>query len=111
MATLQFSGSIASRNLPSVEGLRLLTVRVPSAGLSSVGLNQRCFPGLVVKAATVVAPKVFLFPSSWFFISLINKSSNVWIAEFLDYDWSVINSNIWMIYMQMKPNLQMRDAS
>ncbi|RWR95863.1 chaperonin, chloroplastic-like protein [Cinnamomum micranthum f. kanehirae] len=57
MAALQFSGPVASRKLPSFEGFRPSTVRVPSVGLCSVGLNQRCFPGLVVKAATVVAPK------------------------------------------------------
>lgn len=57
MATLQFSGSVASRSLPSFEGLRPSTVRAPSMALCSVGLNKRCFRGFVVKAATVVAPK------------------------------------------------------
>lgn len=32
-------------------------INVPSVGLCSVGLDQRSFRGLVVKAATVVAPK------------------------------------------------------
>lgn len=64
MASLQFSGAgVASvrRPLPSFEGLRLAptTFRLSSSmGACSVGLDQRCFRGLVVKAATVVAPKV-----------------------------------------------------
>lgn len=68
MASLQFSGSVANRSLASYEGLRPLSIRVPSVGLCSVALNQRCFRGLVVKAATVVTPKVvfFFFLSSYF---------------------------------------------
>lgn len=62
MATFELSGSVVSKSLTSYEGLGLRpsTVRVPSVGLCSVGLNQRCFRGLVVKAATVIAPKVFI---------------------------------------------------
>ncbi|KAJ8635832.1 hypothetical protein MRB53_010099 [Persea americana] len=59
MATFQLSGPVVSKSLTSYEGLGLRpsTVRVPSVGLCSVGLNQRCCRSLVVKAATVVAPK------------------------------------------------------
>ncbi|XP_077240929.1 20 kDa chaperonin, chloroplastic-like isoform X2 [Tasmannia lanceolata] len=57
MATVQFAGSsFTSRSLPSFEGLRSSTVRVSFVG-PCFGLNQRCFRGLSVKAATVVAPK------------------------------------------------------
>ncbi|XP_077236433.1 20 kDa chaperonin, chloroplastic-like [Tasmannia lanceolata] len=56
MATVQITGSsLTSRNLPLFEGFR--TVRVSSVVPCSFGLNQRCFRGLSVKAATVVAPK------------------------------------------------------
>ncbi|KAK1315243.1 hypothetical protein QJS10_CPA06g02539 [Acorus calamus] len=62
MAAMQLSGSpsVAMKSLPSFEGLRRSpsTLRIPiSLGASGVGLDRRCFRGLVVKAATVVAPK------------------------------------------------------
>ena len=52
--------TISTRSLPSFEGLRASTVRIPSAGLplKASGLTQRSFRSLVVRAATVVAPKV-----------------------------------------------------
>ncbi|XP_050275394.1 20 kDa chaperonin, chloroplastic [Quercus robur] len=61
MATAQLTASsMSTRNLPSFPGLRPSIVKVgPSVGHCRVGsvLSQRSFRGLVVKAATVVAPK------------------------------------------------------
>ncbi|XP_057967451.1 20 kDa chaperonin, chloroplastic [Malania oleifera] len=59
MATAQFTASsISSRSLRSFEGLRPSTVGISSvAPIRPVGLASRSFRGLVVKAATVVAPK------------------------------------------------------
>ncbi|XP_010917439.2 20 kDa chaperonin, chloroplastic [Elaeis guineensis] len=63
MASMQFSGSgvaAVKRGVPSFDGLRLApsTFRVSySVGACGLGLDRRCFRGLVVKAATVVAPK------------------------------------------------------
>ncbi|KAJ7979212.1 20 kDa chaperonin, chloroplastic [Quillaja saponaria] len=59
MATAQLSASsISTRNLPSFEGLRPSAVKFSSVGHLRVGgLNQRSLQGLVVKAATAVAPK------------------------------------------------------
>uniref|UniRef100_A0A5B7A4S9 20 kDa chaperonin, chloroplastic n=1 Tax=Davidia involucrata TaxID=16924 RepID=A0A5B7A4S9_DAVIN len=59
MATAQLTASsFCARSLPSFEGLRPSTVRVSSvAPLRQGGLTLRSFRGLVVKAATVVAPK------------------------------------------------------
>lgn len=71
MATAQLTASsISTRNLPSFPGLRPSIVKVgTSVGHCRVGsvLSQRSFRGLVVKAATVVAPKVvFSLPYSVF---------------------------------------------
>lgn len=63
MASVQFSGSgvaAVKRGLPSFEGLRLSPsmFRVSSSvGACGLGLDRKRFRGLVVKAATVVAPK------------------------------------------------------
>ncbi|CAK9159236.1 unnamed protein product [Ilex paraguariensis] len=60
MATVQLNASaISAKTLPSFQGLRPSTVRVFSVAplRKSGGLTQRSFRGLVVKAATVVAPK------------------------------------------------------
>ncbi|XAR51101.1 hypothetical protein NMG60_11005638 [Bertholletia excelsa] len=59
MATVQLTAlSISARNLPAFEGLRPAAVRVSSVALSRPGgLGLRCFHGLVVNAATTVAPK------------------------------------------------------
>ncbi|KAJ7956014.1 20 kDa chaperonin, chloroplastic [Quillaja saponaria] len=59
MAAVQLTASsISASNLPSFEGLRPSAVKFSSVGHLRVGgLNQRSFHGLVVKAATVVAPK------------------------------------------------------
>ncbi|KAK1288217.1 hypothetical protein QJS10_CPB19g01943 [Acorus calamus] len=62
MAAMQLYGSpsVAMKSLPSFEGLRRSPsmLRIPtSLGASGVGLDRRCFRSLVVKAATVVAPK------------------------------------------------------
>ncbi|KDP33948.1 hypothetical protein JCGZ_07519 [Jatropha curcas] len=61
MATAQLTASsisVTARNLASFEGLRPSTVKFASFGnLKAAGLSQRSFRGLVVKAATVVAPK------------------------------------------------------
>nr|DAD44197.1 TPA_asm: hypothetical protein HUJ06_002427 [Nelumbo nucifera] len=59
MASIQFTGSsISTRRFPSFQGLSpSRTSGVSLVGISSIGLNQRSFRGLVVRAATVVAPK------------------------------------------------------
>ncbi|OWM84060.1 20 kDa chaperonin, chloroplastic-like [Punica granatum] len=59
MAATQLTApSISARNLPSFEGFRPSTVKFASVGPLNVGsLSRRSFRGLVVKAATVVAPK------------------------------------------------------
>ncbi|KAG6739520.1 hypothetical protein POTOM_057121 [Populus tomentosa] len=63
MATAQltaFSISVSARNLSSFEGLRASNVKFASfKPLVGVGLplSRRSFQGLVVKAATVIAPK------------------------------------------------------
>eukprot|EP00262_Sarcandra_glabra_P016955 TRINITY_DN565_c0_g1_i2.p2 TRINITY_DN565_c0_g1~~TRINITY_DN565_c0_g1_i2.p2 ORF type:complete len:254 (+),score=42.13 TRINITY_DN565_c0_g1_i2:113-874(+) len=58
MATVQLSSSsIASMSLPSFHGLRPSIVRVNSAAPCTVGLCQRRFRGVSVKAATLLAPK------------------------------------------------------
>ncbi|KAL6974637.1 20 kDa chaperonin, chloroplastic [Sarracenia purpurea var. burkii] len=59
MATVQLSASsISARNLPQFEGLRPSIVKVSSVTpLRQTGLSLRSFRGLVVKAATTVAPK------------------------------------------------------
>ncbi|XVE97862.1 hypothetical protein REPUB_Repub03eG0055200 [Reevesia pubescens] len=61
MATSQLTASsvtVLARNLASFEGLRASTVKFPSFGTLKPGaLSHRSFKGLVVKAATVVAPK------------------------------------------------------
>ena len=52
--------SFSARLVPSFEGLKPSTARFASVGLLKAG--QRSFRGLVVKAATVVVPKVtFVF--------------------------------------------------
>ncbi|MED6169663.1 20 kDa chaperonin, chloroplastic [Stylosanthes scabra] len=57
MATAQLTASsISSRNVSSFEGLRPSAVQFPSVVRLGT-LTQRSFRGLVVKAATVVAPK------------------------------------------------------
>ena len=64
MATSQLpasSVSVPARGFSSYEGLRTSNVKFASVG---GGFSQRSFRGLVVKAATAVAPKVtyiFLF--------------------------------------------------
>lgn len=61
MATAQLTASsvtVSARNLASFEGLRPSTIKFASFGTLRTGaLSQRSFRGLVVKAATVVAPK------------------------------------------------------
>ncbi|XP_038698694.1 20 kDa chaperonin, chloroplastic-like [Tripterygium wilfordii] len=61
MTTSQFTASsisVSARNLTSFEGLRPSTVKFASFGTLKAGTHsQRSFRGLVVKAATVVAPK------------------------------------------------------
>ncbi|KAJ1418788.1 GroES-like superfamily [Sesbania bispinosa] len=56
MATSQLTASsISTRNLPSFEGFRPSALQFPSVRIGT--LTRRSFPSLVVKAATVVAPK------------------------------------------------------
>ncbi|KAK7281329.1 hypothetical protein RIF29_09207 [Crotalaria pallida] len=57
-ATHLTASSISARNMVSFEGLRPSAVQFPCVGNVRVGnLTQRSFRGMVVKAATVVAPK------------------------------------------------------
>ena len=62
MATSQLTASpmtVSARNLASFEGLRPSTVKFSSFGTLKPGaFTHRSFKGLVVKAATVIAPKV-----------------------------------------------------
>jgi hypothetical protein len=63
MATAQLTASsISARNLASFQGLRPLEAVKFGASVGHLrvgaGLSQRSFSGLVVKAATVVTPKV-----------------------------------------------------
>ncbi|KAK9149466.1 hypothetical protein Scep_008223 [Stephania cephalantha] len=58
MASVQVTGSsFGTRSVPSFDGLHRSTVRFSSAVPTRVGISQRSYKGLVVKAATVVAPK------------------------------------------------------
>ncbi|XP_061354988.1 20 kDa chaperonin, chloroplastic-like [Gastrolobium bilobum] len=59
MATVQLTASsISARNVTSFEGLRPSAVQFPCFGRVRIGnFTQRSFRGLIVKAATVVAPK------------------------------------------------------
>lgn len=60
MAAIQLSASsISTRSLPSFEGLRPSSLRISSFGPFTKGgvVTQQSFRGLVVRAATVVAPK------------------------------------------------------
>ena len=59
MATSQITASL--RNLPAFERFQPSALRFSSAGHVRIGtLTQPSFPSFVVKAATVVAPKVFI---------------------------------------------------
>jgi len=70
MATTQLTASsISTRNLSSFEGLRTSAIQFPRNNARIGILSQRSFPSMVVKAATVVAPKVlFLFFWLWIFL-------------------------------------------
>ncbi|KAF7837553.1 20 kDa chaperonin, chloroplastic [Senna tora] len=59
MVTAQLTASsLSAMNLPSFEGLRPSTVQFSSVGHVRIGgLTPRSFRGMVIKAATVVAPK------------------------------------------------------
>lgn len=58
MATTQLTASsISSRNLSSFEGLRTSAIQFPRNNARIAIPTQRSFPSMVVKAATVVAPK------------------------------------------------------
>ncbi|KAL6010567.1 20 kDa chaperonin, chloroplastic [Asimina triloba] len=65
-----FTATAATRSLPSFDGLRPSMVRVLSAGPSSLGFNQRHFQGLVVRAATTVAPKAISLSLSLSYTSI-----------------------------------------
>lgn len=65
--------AFSARLVPSFEGLRPSTANFASVGPFKAGsLAQRSFRGLVVRAATVVAPKVvsWLFRLSMFVCSI-----------------------------------------
>ncbi|CAL5199164.1 unnamed protein product [Lathyrus oleraceus] len=58
MATTQLTASsISTRNFSSFEGLRTSSIQFRSKNVRIGTSTQRLFPSLVVKAATVVAPK------------------------------------------------------
>ncbi|OIV97343.1 hypothetical protein TanjilG_07095 [Lupinus angustifolius] len=59
MATTQITASsISARNMALFEGLRPSAVQFPCVGHVKIGnLTQRSYKGMIVKAATVVAPK------------------------------------------------------
>lgn len=58
MATTQLTASsISTRNFSSFEGLRTSSIQFRSKNVKIGTSTQRLFPSLVVKAATVVAPK------------------------------------------------------
>ncbi|CAI8610956.1 unnamed protein product [Vicia faba] len=58
MATTQLTASsISTRNLSSFEGLRTSSIQFRSKNVRIGTPTQRLFPSMVVKAATVVAPK------------------------------------------------------
>lgn len=82
MATTQLTASsISARNVASFEGLRPSAVQFPFVGhVRIANLTQRSFKGLVVKAATVVAPKViffFFFGPLYGFSNLIYDNAKV----------------------------------
>ena len=59
MASAQLTASsISARSFASFEGLRGSPVKLAAGRVKLAGVTQRSFRGLVVKAATVVAPKV-----------------------------------------------------
>ncbi|KAL2971031.1 hypothetical protein AAZX31_15G171600 [Glycine max] len=63
MASAQLTAIASSISTASFEGLRPSAVQFASTGRIRIGnLSQRSFRGLVVKAATVVAPKVAIKP-------------------------------------------------
>lgn len=62
MATTQLTASsMSTRNFSSFEGLRTSLIQFRSKNARIGTPTQRLFPSLVVKAATVVAPKVVSF--------------------------------------------------
>ena len=62
MAAAQLtSATVSSRILPTFEGLRPSSVKINAFVPLRQGLNQKSFRPLVVRAATVVAPKVLMF--------------------------------------------------
>ncbi|KAF5458702.1 hypothetical protein F2P56_022715 [Juglans regia] len=86
MATAQLTvSSISTRNLASFQGLRPTEAAKfgPSVGHLTVGrgLSQRSFKGLVVKAATVVAPKVLNFETISAFL-LISTGNQVVYSQY-----------------------------
>ena len=61
MAAAQITAAtVSSRSVPTFEGLRSSSVKIAAFVPLRQGLNQRVFRPVVVKAATVVAPKVLL---------------------------------------------------
>lgn len=69
MATSQVTASL--RNLSTFERFQTSTLRFPSVGHVRIAtLRQNSFPSLVVKAATVVAPKVFILVAMLLFVDI-----------------------------------------
>jgi hypothetical protein len=90
MATAQLTASsISTRSLASFQGLRPLEAVKFGASVGHLrvgaGLSQRSFNGLVVKAATVVTPKVvdlshpFLLDLCYF--CLVTESVRYWVVD------------------------------
>lgn len=71
MASVHFYASFAAKGLVSFEGLRPCSAKLASFGTYSVGLGNRSFRGLYVKAATVVAPKVCSICSPCWFLCIL----------------------------------------
>lgn len=71
MASVHFYASFAAKGLVSFEGLRPCSAKLASFGTYSVGLGNRSFRGLYVKAATVVAPKVCSVCSTCWFVCIL----------------------------------------
>lgn len=78
--------AISTRSLPSFEGLRPSTVRVSLVGvpLRASVLTQRPVRGLVVRAATSIAPKVFHLCPRRFSWEMVDKLCFHGLAAALD---------------------------
>lgn len=83
MATTQLTASsISTRNLSSFERFRTSSIQFPRNNARIAILTQWSLPSMVVKAATVVAPKV------WIFLIILGKIilfSSIYILMIIAY--------------------------